>query len=436
MLAGFPASGPRPMKQNFSEFGARFTRHTGARELMDDLGAAMAADPPVRMLGGGNPAHIPEMLALFRREFARVLADDREIRRMVADYADPVGEHGFRAALADLLRAEYGWPLGPANIALTGGSQSGFFLLFNLLAGRHADGADRRILLPLTPEYVGYQDLGASGEIFTARRPAIRHFDERLFKYHVDFDALAGIGNVAAIAASRPTNPTGNLLTSEEVARLAALARQKSVPLILDCAYGMPFPRIVFADATPYWDDNVILCLSLSKLGLPGVRTGIVVADPEIVAGLGAMTATMSLAVGSVGPVLMRELVATRAIIRVSEDIIRPYYLRRSRQAVEWLRESLRGCEYFIHRPEGAFFLWLWLPGLPVDSSELYRRLKARGVFVLSGHHFFPGLTDDWRHRHECLRISYAQDPATVREGLAIIGEEVRRAYGNDGGPR
>ena len=245
----------------------------------------------------------------------------------------------------------------------------------------------------------------------------------------MDFDALAGTSPVAAIAVSRPTNPTGNVLTDAEVQRLAALAKSRAVPLILDGAYGLPFPHIVYAEATPYWDDNVILCLSLSKLGLPGVRTGIVIASPEVVAALGAMTATMSLAVGSVGPVLARELVTSREIIRVSADVIRPYYRRRSEQAVEWLREALAGCEYFIHRPEGAFFLWLWLPGLPIDSAELYRRLKARGVLVLSGHHFFPGLADDWRHRHECLRISYAQPPDTVREGLAIVGEEVRRAY-------
>jgi valine--pyruvate aminotransferase len=413
----------------YSDFGERFTRHTGARELMDDLGAALAGDGELRMLGGGNPAHIPAMLALFRREFGRLLADDREFRRLVADYADPVGESTFRVALADLLRASCGWEVGPENIALTAGSQAGFFLLFNLLAGPSAAAGERRILLPLTPEYVGYQDLGVGGEIFTARRPAIERLDGGLFKYRVDFDALGDVGDVAAIACSRPTNPTGNVLTDAEVARLAALARAHGVPLILDGAYGLPFPRIVFIEATSHWDDNTILCLSLSKLGLPGVRTGIVVASPELVAALGGMTATMSLAVGSVGPVLVRRLVASGEIVRASEEIIRPFYQRRSADAVEWLQAALTGVEHWIHRPEGAFFLWLWLPGLPIPSAELYRRLKARGVLVLSGHHFFPGLADEWPHRHECLRISYAQDEAVVRAGLAILGEEVRRAH-------
>jgi valine--pyruvate aminotransferase len=51
-------------------------------------------------------------------------------------------------------------------------------------------------------------------------------------------------------------------------------------------------------------------------------------------------------------------------------------------------------------------------------------------VLVLSGHHFFPGLPDDgWEHRRQCLRITYASDSASVQRGLAILGEEVRRAH-------
>ena len=55
----------------FSKFGNRFTRHTGARQLMDDLGAAMTSEDPVMMLGGGNPAHIPEVLRLLAERRTR-----------------------------------------------------------------------------------------------------------------------------------------------------------------------------------------------------------------------------------------------------------------------------------------------------------------------------------------------------------------------------
>jgi len=55
--------------------------------------------------------------------------------------------------------------------------------------------------------------------------------------------------------------------------------------------------------------------------------------------------------------------------------------------------------------------------------------LKARGVLVLSGHHFFPGLEEPWPHRDECLRINCSQSPASVRAGIRLIAEEVRCAY-------
>ena len=109
-------------------------------------------------------------------------------------------------------------------------------------------------------------------------------------------------------------------------------------------------------------------------------------------------------------------------------ETIRPYYAARSSEAVERLTQACRDLPLRIHRPEGAFFLWLWFPGLPITSQELYRRLKARGVYVLSGHHFFPGLADDWRHRDECIRINAAQAPASVTAGVLAIADEVRRA--------
>ena len=74
--------------------------------------------------------------------------------------------------------------------------------------------------------------------------------------------------------------------------------------------------------------------------------------------------------------------------------------------------------------------MWLWFENLPISSQLLYERLKARGVLVVPGHNFFPGITDDWRHQQECIRVSYAQDGAVVKAGIAIIAEEVAKAYG------
>jgi valine--pyruvate aminotransferase len=414
----------------FSKFGNRFSRHTGARQLMDDLGAAMASEDDVMMLGGGNPAHIPEVLELLARRMRDVANNPREFRRMVADYSSPAGEDRFRAAIAGLLQREHGWDLGPENIALTGGSQTGFFQLFNLLAGEFDDGSHRRIMLPLTPEYVGYADLGLSEGLFVSKKPRIEFLDNHLFKYHIDFEQLTLDDSIAAICVSRPTNPTGNVLTDDEVQKLATIARASDIPLIIDNAYGVPFPRIIFRQIEAFWDSNIILCMSLSKVGLPAARTGIVVAREEIIDALTSLNAVMSLAVSSVAPVLLRELVESGEIIDLSRKVIQPFYQQRVGQALAWMHEALAGCEYHIHRPEGALFLWLWMPELKITSADLYRRLKDRGVYVLSGHHFFPGLEEAWPHRDQCIRVTYSQDSDSVRQGIRIIGEEARKASG------
>lgn len=417
------------MTLNLSRFGKRFARSTGTLELMDDLGRAMSGEADVIMLGGGNPGHVPGVHELFRRRVREVASSAAEFDRMLARYAHPQGESTFRSALARLLSREHGFDVTADNIALTGGSQSSFFLLFNMLAGLFEDGSRRRIVLPVTPEYVGYADLGLDEDLFVSRRPAIERLDGPYFKYRIDFDRLELDDTVGAVCVSRPTNPTGNVLTDAEMRELERRCREQGVPLIVDNAYGLPFPNAVFTQAELRFDDGIVLCMSLSKLGLPGVRTGIVVASPEIVEALTRMTAIMSLAVGSVGPVLTAPLIEDGSLVALARDEIRPFYRDKAARACKELERGLEGLPYRIHKPEGAFFLWLWLENLPITSAELYARLKRRGVIVMSGHHFFPGLADAWRHRDECLRISYAQDDERVADGIAVIADEARRAY-------
>ncbi len=417
----------------FSTFGQRFTGHSGILGLMDDLGKALATDTGMLMLGGGNPSHIEAVEAIFHQRMCELLENPAAFARLIGNYGPPQGDPAFLEALAGLLRREQGWDIGPENIALTCGSQAAFFALFNLFGGHAAGGRKRRILFPLAPEYIGYGDLGLEAGQFTARRPRIELIGANLFKYHVDFDALEIVPEIAALCVSRPTNPSGNVLTDEEISRLSALAEAHELPLIIDNAYGTPFPDIIFTAASPVWSRHIVLCMSLSKLGLPGTRTGIVIADTPVIQALTSMNAVLNLANGNLGAMLALDMVRSGEILRISRDLIQPFYRSKMQEALNCCDQAFAGLDYRIHRPEGAMFLWLWFPGLAITSEVLYQRLKARGVLVVSGHHFFPGLQEDWRHRHECLRMTFTQDADVVRQGIRIIAEEVARAGTNEG---
>ncbi len=411
---------------NYSEFGEKFARECGILQLMDDLGNALADGADKIMLGGGNPSRIPQVETCLRQRMAAMLDDGDTFERLVGNYAAPGGDLPFRRAVADLLRREFGWEISAANVALTNGSQTAFFYLFNLFAGRMPNGTRRKVLLPLTPEYIGYTDVGLSEEMFVSYRPEIEQLDDLLFKYRVDFDALQVTDEIGAICVSRPTNPTGNVLSDEEIDRLHAMAKQADIPLIIDNAYGPPFPGILYTDVRPKWDEHIVFCLSLSKLGLPGARTGIVVASEPIVSALAGANAVLSLAPGNFGAFMALDLMRSGDVIRLSREVIRPHYHRKAMAALDAIRAEMAGLNIRVHKPEGAFFLWLWFEGLPISSQQLYERLKQRGVLVVPGHYFFPGLSDPWRHREECVRMNYAPDDDAVRRGIRLIAEEVR----------
>ncbi|HCG8217210.1 TPA: valine--pyruvate transaminase [Vibrio parahaemolyticus] len=414
----------------FSKFGEKFNQYSGITQLMDDLNDGLRT-PGAIMLGGGNPAAIPAMLDYFHQASKEMLASG-ELVAALTNYDGPQGKDVFVKALAQLFRETYGWDISEKNISLTNGSQSGFFYLFNLFAGQQPDGSHKKVLLPIAPEYIGYGDAGIDEDIFVSYHPEIELLDNGLFKYHVDFEKLTVDDSVAAICASRPTNPTGNVLTDEEVRKLDKLARENNIPLIIDNAYGLPFPNIIFEDVEPFWNENTILCMSLSKLGLPGVRCGIVIASEEITQALTNMNGIISLAPGSVGPALANHIIAKGDLLKLSSEVIKPFYKQKSQRAVELLQQAITDERFRIHKPEGAIFLWLWFDELPITTMELYQRLKARGVLIVPGEYFFIGQKDEWDHAHQCLRMNYVQDDEMMQKGIAIIAEEVEKAYQQD----
>ncbi|WP_434526689.1 valine--pyruvate transaminase [Photorhabdus asymbiotica] len=411
----------------FSQFGNKFTQDAGITRLMNDLNQGLRT-PGAIMLGGGNPAHIPEMDDYFQQLLTEMAANG-QLADTLCNYDGPQGKDTLIQALAEMLREKLGWEIGTQNIALTNGSQSAFFYLFNLLAGRSEDGSIRKVLFPLAPEYIGYSDSGLNDNLFVANKPNIELLPEGQFKYHVDFDHLKITEDIGLICVSRPTNPTGNVITDEELQRLDRLAQQHQIPLLIDNAYGVPFPSIIFSEATPLWNPNIILCMSLSKLGLPGSRCGIIIANDKIINAVSNMNGIISLAPGGVGPAIALEMIRRNDLLRLSQEVIRPFYQQRVQDVIHIIRRYLPTELCLIHKPEGAIFLWLWFKNLPITTEMLYQRLKKRGVLMVPGHYFFPGLEQNWPHAHECMRMNYVPDPTSIEKGIAILAEEIELAH-------
>ncbi|MBX2847542.1 MAG: valine--pyruvate transaminase [Acidiferrobacterales bacterium] len=410
-----------------SKFGSKFSRQSAITVLMQDLGDALHSDhPDLCMLGGGNPAFIPEAQAVFAKEM-EALIDSGAFQNMVGNYDGPQGGQKFIQVLCNYLNQTFDWGIKPNNISLTNGSQNSFFYLFNALAGEMPDGSFKKILFPISPEYVGYADSGLSEDMFVSKRPTIEMLENNQFKYHVNFDELGIDKNIAALCLSRPTNPTGNVVSDHELKKLEDLAQQHKIPLIIDNAYGEPFPNVIYADASTPWNDNIVLCMSLSKLGLPGARTGIVIANQEITNTIRSLSGIITLAPNSIGSALMTRMIEDGEMWHLTQEVVKPFYQARLQTALELFDSIFKELPVFIHKPEGAFFLWFWIQGLPITSNEFYKRLKKRKVLVIPGESFFIDIDSNWQHTQECLRINYAQPTDRLELGFKILAEELEK---------
>ena len=417
---------------SFSNIGSLLSAPSGIQELMDDLGESMTSAPDMRMLGGGQPAAIAPVQALWRRRLQEMLEEGATLDRALLNYDPPLGNPLFRETFAGFLKRECGWDVTADNIAVLPSSQTAFFLLFNLLAGETATGR-KRILLPLAPEYIGYANQGMGAEMFVSHKPILEEHGPHEFKYRVDFDRVCITPDIAAICVSCPTNPSGNVISADEFARLRDLARQHGIPFIVDNAYGHPFPNVVHTDFAPHWEPDMIFSISMSKVGLPGTRTAMIVAPPEIVRALGRMNAIVSLANGNLGQAILLPLLRDDTLPRLSSEVIRPFYRQKTEYAQEQLT-SLLGDKipWSLHARDGAFFLWLWLKEMTCSSAEFYQRLKQRKVLIIPGHYFFFGLNEpNWKHSQQCLRITVSQNEKTVREGLEILADEAVKVSSN-----
>ena len=399
-----------------TQFGDRMSHLTGVRAIMKDiietLNSSKGSGKEFINLSAGNPVILPEVEQLWR-DCTKDLLSSSEYGEVVCRYGASQGYEPLIEAVRDDFNQRYGLSLTSRNILITPGSQNLYFLAANALGGYSSSGQLKDIVLPLSPDYTGYGGVTLYPEAVKAYRPTIElGKDAHSFKYRPDFDQLEVNKNTGFVLFSRPCNPTGNVLTGEEVQQIADLAAPFDVPVFVDSAYAPPFPALNFTEMTPIFGANIVHCLSLSKAGLPGERVGIAIGDENIIQILESFQTNLCIHSSRYGQAIAARAIRSGALANIAEEIIRPHY--RSKFAV--LEEALSAkmpneVPWRLHKGEGAIFAWLWFDNLPMTDWEFYNELKHYGVIIVPGSPFFPGLKaslngQDWPHMRQCFRLS------------------------------
>lgn len=420
------------MNPALTKIGAQMSNLTGVRAIMKDIIETLKAGAGQEFinLSAGNPLILPEVEKLWRECTSQLLAS--------SDYGEVVCRYGSSQGYAPLIEAiahdfnkRYNLNLSDRNILITPGSQSLYFYAANTFGGYTTSGDIKQIVLPLSPDYTGYGGVCLEPEALIAYKPTLDiDAPAHRFKYRPDFSQLSITENTGCVIFSRPCNPTGNVLTDDEVKKIAALAAPYDIPVLIDSAYAPPFPALNFTEMSPVFGGNILHCMSLSKAGLPGERIGVAIGDESMIQVLECFQTNLCIHPSRYGQAIAANAINSGALAEIAENVIRPFYQKKFTVLENTLDAAMpKDLPWFLHRGEGAIFAWLWLEDLPITDWEFYQQLKQVGVIVVPGSTFFPGLRDEWAHKHQCLRISLTGSDAEIARGMQRLAQVAESVY-------
>jgi aspartate/methionine/tyrosine aminotransferase len=288
------------------------------------------------------------------------------------------------------------------NVLVTVGAIEALLILANLLI----ESGDEAICL-----WPSYQPLheyitSAGGDVrFVRLDPAAG--------FRIDLDAVyaAVTSRTRLVVLNSPHNPTGQDVPTAELVRLADDLERRGVHLLVDEVFRRMWPGA--RDSAWTERSNVIVVDSLSKsFGLPGLRIGWLVADPDLVVRGRQYRKYTSLNPGALDQAL------AASVLRVGQQVLdRTHRVVGNglRQALDWFAEHE---EFFdVARPAGGGLLF---PRLKFDvaTRDFCVQLVAQTGVLLA-----PG--SDCYGMEGFLRFGFATEQ--LAEGLDRFDRFLRR---------
>lgn len=306
----------------------------------------------------------------------QILSDTPSIA--VHGYTSAIGLYKTRKAIADDLNSRYGESITPEELFIGCGTSQELCAVFLALS---APGGKVLAIAPYFGEYIPFvENAGMELDIVSADVPG----------FQINFTALEEklTPNTQALILNSPNNPSGTVYTAETLQKLAALLQEKSeafghpIYIVAD----EPYRELVYDGVeVPYIPaiyPNTIICYSYSKsLSLAGERIGYILVPRQAQDSreLYLAVSGASRAIGHIcAPALWQEVIARCAHLRPNMEAY-----AKNRKA---LLEGLLALGYEVAKPDGAFYLFVKVPG--GDGFAFSEKAKALDLLVVPGEEF------------------------------------------------
>ncbi|SFS86975.1 pyridoxal phosphate-dependent aminotransferase [Saccharopolyspora flava] len=345
-------------------------------------------------LAAGQPS-TPAPKAV-REAAARALEGD------ALGYTEQLGVLELREAIAGHYEKAYGRSVPVDEVVVTTGA-SGAFLLAFLSA---FDAGDRVALA--SPGYPAYRNiLSALGcEVVELPCDASTRFQPTVAMLEALDEPVRGL-----IVAS-PNNPTGTVLSRDELAELAGWCDARGVQLISDeiyhgLSYGEPL------HTAREFSAEAIVVNSFSKFwSMTGWRLGWMLVPPRLLRAVDSLTGNFTLC-----PPALSQQAAVAAFSPEAYDEVEAHVARYRENRALLLDGLAKAGITDVAPADGAFYAWADISDHTDDAASFCRRLlDDTGVALV------PGVDFDPDRGHHYLRLSFAGDPREITEAVDRLG--------------
>ncbi len=358
-----------------------------------------------------TPAHITEALAAAARAGE-------------THYPDPRGVPALRQALVEKLARENGIRCEPDDVVVTAGGTHALFIAFQALLSPGDE------LLVLSPHWMAIPKLVALAHGARYRTvPAYLDLHENRLSPAAFADRLRGAlrPETRGFYVNTPNNPTGAVLTREQLEAIAAVARERDLWVVSDEAYEhllFDGARHVSIASLPGMSERTVSVYTFSKTyAMTGWRVGYLAAPPELRASAGPLLSFYT--THGVFPAVQS---AARAAVlgpqHEAEAMRREYQQRR-----DLLLAGLAGQSSIrVPSPRGAFYAFADVGGALAgrDIWDLVREWLSFGVAVLPGTAFGPEYGSWVRMSLATRREDVIEGARRLRDHVAATGTAAR----------
>lgn len=327
-------------------------------------------------------------------------------------YTAARGLPALRQAISGFYRSPYGLDVDPERILVTPGGSGALLLASSLLVdpGRHWLLADPGY--PCNRHFLRLVEGGA--QLVPVGPDTAYQLTPSLVEQHWNADS------VGALVAS-PANPTGTVLSADELAALSKTLHARGGHLVVDeiyhgLTYGLDAPSVLQVD------DSAFVLNSFSKyFGMTGWRLGWLVAPPAAVPDLEKLAQNLYISASSIAQ--------HAALACFSDEAMSIFEQRREafRQRRDVLLPALRELGFRIEvEPQGAFYLY-------ADVSAFTDDAQAFCAHFLETEHvaFTPGLDFGFHRANQHVRLAYTQEVPRLQEAVARIARGLQRWQGS-----